>query len=287
MRQYPNVFSTIFSKMVGVGERTGALDTVLRNLANYAEQQSRSAGKIKTALAYPIVVAILGVVVGAILIGFVLPPIVTLFKGLGGELPLPTQMLIAFSEFIQVNGLAVLISFVVAGIALFTVMRTKTGKYTWDIIRLRIPFIGRLMHVSELGKMCRNMSLLFKAGIPLNEIISLSAQACGNRMISQHLMEVGQDTLKGMGLSEPMRKRSSFLPLMVELTRVGEETGNLEETLVMIAQNYEQEAETRTQRMLAMIEPVMTIVMGIFVGFLALSIFMPIYSSLGLIGGQK
>jgi type IV pilus assembly protein PilC len=143
------------------------------------------------------------------------------------------------------------------------------------------------MHVSELGKMCRNMSLLFKAGIPLNEIITLSSQACGNKMISRHLMEVGQETLKGMGLSEPMRNRRSFLPLMVELTRVGEETGNLEETLVMIAQNYETESETRTQRMIAMIEPVMTIVMGLFVGFLALSIFMPIYSSLGLVGGHK
>jgi type IV pilus assembly protein PilC len=287
MGKYPNVFTIIYSKMVGVGERTGALDAVLRNLANYIEQQARSAGKVKTALAYPIVVGILGIVVGAVLIGFVLPPIVNLFKGLGGDLPLPTKMLIALSEFMQANGVVVLISLLIAVIAMFIMMRTKQGKFTWDTIRLKLPYLGRLMHVTELAKMCRNMSLLFKAGIPLNEIITLSAQACGNKVVSRDLMEVGQETLKGKGFSEPMRARKSFLPLMVELIRVGEETGNLEETLVMIAQNYEQEQETRTQRMLAMIEPVMTIVMGVFVGFLALSIFMPIYSSLGLVGGQK
>jgi type IV pilus assembly protein PilC len=286
MSKYPNVFSIIYSKMVGVGERTGSLDTILRNLANYAEQQSKSASKIKTALAYPIVVGILAIVVGAILIGFVLPPIVNLFKALGGDLPLPTKILIGFSEFTQANGIAIGIALLIIIVGVIFSMRTSKGKYMWDEIKLRIPYLGRLLHVSELAKLCRNMSLLFKAGIPLNEIITLTSHACGNRTIARALNEVGQETLRGKGLSDPMRSHKAFLPLMVELTKVGEETGNLEETLNMISMNYETEAETRTQRMIAMIEPAMTIAMGIFVGFLALSIFMPIYGSLGLVGGK-
>jgi type IV pilus assembly protein PilC len=161
--------------------------------------------------------------------------------------------------------------------------RSKQGRYFWDGLKLKSPVLGRLMHVSELARLCRNMSLLFKAGLPLTDVITLSAQAVGNSVISGALIDVGQDAIRGKGLSGPMRSRHVFLPLMVELLKVGEETGNLEQTLGMIAQNYEAEADTRTQRMLALIEPVMTIAMGGFVAFLALSIFLPLYSSLSLI----
>jgi type IV pilus assembly protein PilC len=158
--------------------------------------------------------------------------------------------------------------------------RTKTGSLNWNKFKLKVPLLGRIAHVSELAKVCRNMALLFRAGLPVNEIIGLTSQATGNKAISKDLREVGEDALKGLGLSGPMTKRKSFLPLMTELISVGEETGNLEETLIMVALNYETEADIKTQRLLSLIEPTMTIIMGLMVGFLALSIFIPLYSSL-------
>jgi type IV pilus assembly protein PilC len=283
MEKHPHVFSTIYSKMVGVGEQTGSLDTVLRNLADYAERESRAMSKLKSALMYPVIVLILGIVVAGVLIGFVLPPIVGLFESLGGELPLITRILIGSVNFLQQYGLYIFVILVAAGITGFMYTRSPAGRFHWDTLVLKIPMIGKLIQINELARLCRNMSLLFRAGLPLTEIMNLASQASGNKVVSNSLSEVGQDTMKGQGLSDPMRKRRVFLPMMVELTKVGEETGSLEETLLMIAENYETEAESRTQRLLGMIEPTMTIVMGGMVGFLALSIFIPLYSSLSLI----
>ena len=141
------------------------------------------------------------------------------------------------------------------------------------------------MHVTELARTCRSLSMLFRAGLPLPEVMVLTTQATGNRVIARALAEVEQGMLRGQGLAKPMRNNPVFLPLMVEMTKVGEETGNLDDSLVIVAESYEIEAERRTQTLLGMIEPAMTIAMGLGVGFLALSVFMPIYSSLGLVGG--
>lgn len=280
MVKYPNVFSKIYSRMVEVGERTGSLDAVLKNLANYAETESKAISKLKNAMTYPMIVLVLGIVVATILVTFVLPPIINMFGSLGAELPLITKILIFGVNFVKDNILYII--GVVGGIILLVLLytRTKTGSLNWNRFKLKVPLLGRITHVSELARICRNMALLFRAGLPVNEIIGMTAQACGNKAIANDLRDVGQDALRGLGLSGPMTKRSSFLPLMTELTSVGEETGNLEETLLMIALNYETEAEIKTQRLLSLIEPVMTIIMGLMVGFLALSIFIPLYSSL-------
>jgi type IV pilus assembly protein PilC len=280
MVKYPNVFSNIYSRMVEVGERTGSLDAVLKNLANYAETESKAISKLKNAMTYPMIVLVLGIVVATILVTFVLPPIINMFGSLGAELPLITKILIFGVNFVKDNILIIIgvVLWIVLLVSMYT--RTKTGSLNWNRFKLKVPLLGRITHVSELARICRNMALLFRAGLPVNEIIGLTAQASGNKAISKELREVGEDALKGLGLSGPMTKRKSFLPLMTELISVGEETGNLEETLIMIALNYETEADIKTQRLLSLIEPTMTIIMGLMVGFLALSIFIPLYSSL-------
>jgi type IV pilus assembly protein PilC len=281
MEKHPEAFSKMYSRLVEVGERTGSLDTVLNNLANYAERESKAIAKIKNALTYPIIVGVLAMGVGLLLITFVLPPIVNMFKSLGGDLPLITKMLIAFTNFFSANFVVifgVIIGTVVGSLIYF---RTPTGNFNWNRIQLKMPLIGRIAHISELARLCRSMSLLFRAGLPVNDIINMSAQSSTNKVVARALNEVGQEALEGKGLSHPMTERpQAFLPLMTELTSVGEETGNLEETLIMIAENYEAEADIKTQKLLSLIEPTMTIAMGIVVGFLALSIFMPLYGSL-------
>lgn len=284
LSKYPHVFSTIYSKMVGVGEQTGGLESVLRNLADFIERESGAIKKLKTALTYPCIVLGLSVVVGFILITVVLPPIVGMFSSLGGELPIPTKILLWLVDTMSQYGLFLFIILIGTGLVGFMYSRTPSGRLLKDKIMLKLPVIGKVVVLGELSRSCRSLSLLFKAGLPLPEVMTLTAQASGNRIIASALNEVEQDMLNGEGLSRPLRRRKVFLPLMVEMTKVGEETGNLDEVLIVVAQNYEIEADSRVQTILSMVEPAMTVMVGLGVGFLALSIFMPMYSSLSLVG---
>jgi type IV pilus assembly protein PilC len=285
LAQHPNVFSTLFCKLISVGEQTGSLEAVLRSLADYTERQATAAAKIKQALMYPAIVFCLAIGVAAIMVTVLLPPLIDMFSKLGGTLPLPTRMLLAGMGFIQSYGMYLFVVIIAVGIVGFLYSRTPNGRYSRDRLILRLPIIGRLSLVSELARACRSLSLLFRAGLPLPEVMALTTGATSNRAVARALGEVEQDMLKGQGLAKPMSKSNIFLPLMVEMTKVGEETGNLDEALIVVAENYEIEADRRTQTLLSMIEPAMTIAMGVGVGFLALSVFMPIYSSLSLVGG--
>jgi type IV pilus assembly protein PilC len=284
LAQHHNVFSTLYCKLISVGEQTGSLEAVLRNLADYTERQTAAMAKIKQALMYPAIVFCLAIVVAAIMLTVLLPPLVDMFSKLGGTLPLPTRMLLAGMGFLQSYGVYLLVVIIALGIVGFLYARTPKGRYFRDGLILRLPLIGRLSLVSELARSCRSLSMLFRAGLPLPEAMALTAQATGNRVVARAFGEIEQDMLRGQGLAKPMSKIKVFLPLMVEMTKVGEETGNLDDSLIIVAENYEIEADRRTQTLLGMIEPAMTIAMGLGVGFLALSVFMPIYSSLSLVG---
>jgi type IV pilus assembly protein PilC len=226
----------------------------------------------------------LAIGVAAVMLTVLLPPLIDMFSKLGGTLPLPTRILLAGMGFLESYGVYLFVVIIALGIVGFLYSRTPNGRYLRDRLILRLPLIGRLSLVSELARSCRSMSLLFRAGLPLPEVMALTTKATGNRVVARALSEVEQDMLRGQGLAKPMSQRNIFLPLMVEMTKVGEETGNLDDSLIIVAENYEIEAERRTQTMLGMIEPAMTIAMGLGVGFLALSVFMPIYGALGLIG---
>jgi len=286
MAQHPNVFPKLYCKMINVGEQTGALETVLRNLADYTERQTASMAKIKQAMMYPIVVFMLALAVGAIMITVLLPPLIDMFSKLGGTLPLPTRMLLAMMGFLDSYGLFVFVGIIALGVVGFLYGRTPNGRYNRDMFFLRLPLIGRLNLLTELSRCCRSLSLLFRSGLPLPEVMNLTIQATNNRVVAGALREVEQGMLRGQGLAKPMTNKRVFLPLMVAMTSVGEETGNLDESLVVVAENYEIETDRRTQTLLGLIEPAMTIIMGLGIGFLALSVFMPIYSSLSLVGGK-
>jgi type IV pilus assembly protein PilC len=283
--QHPQVFSKLYCKLINVGEQTGSLETVLRSLAGYTERQSASMSKLKQAMLYPAIVFCLGIVVAAIMVLVLLPPLIDMFSKLGGELPLPTRILLGMMGILQHYGLFLFVGIIAVAIVCFMYFRTPNGRYMRDRLMLRIPMMGRLFQVTELARACRSLSLLFHAGLPLPEVMNLTIQAANNRVVATGLREVEQGMLRGQGLAKPMSKNPIFLPMMVEMAKVGEETGNLDESLVMVADNYEIEADRRTQTLLSLIEPAMTIAMGVGVGFLALSVFMPIYSSLSLVGG--
>ena len=285
LEKHPKAFNKMYCRIVAVGEQTGQLEGVLRNLASYDEQSSAAARKIKQAMTYPITVLVLAVVVGFLAVTFILPPIMDMFKTLGGQLPLITRILIAVVMFMGSYGVYVVLAVVIACALIYMYSKTPAGTLQKDWIVLKLPVLGRLNQINALSRVCRSITILFRSGLPLPDILTLTAESSGNRVIYNALMQVEQDIIRGEGLAVAMRKQPVFLPLMVEMTRVGEETGNLDNTLNIVADSFEIEAADKLTRVLGMIEPAMTIIIGLAVGFLALSIFVPIYSSLSLVGG--
>ena len=285
LEKHSNAFSRMYCKIIAVGEQTGQLESVLRNLASYAEQANAAARKVRQATTYPTIVLVLAVIVGIIAVTFVLPPILTIFKTFGSNIPLMTQMLIGFITFFSNYGVFVMIALAVAALLGYLYVKTPDGNFQKDRLVLALPVIGRLALVNGLGRICRSITLLFRSGLPLPDILRLTADSAGNQVISKALMAVEQDIIRGESLAGSMKKSPIFLPLMIEMTRVGEETGNLDSTLSIVADSFEIESADKLQTLLSMIEPAMTVLIGLAVGFLALSIFIPIYSSLSLIGG--
>ena len=163
----------------------------------------------------------------------------------------------------------------------FVYIRTPAGKYQWDKLSLRLPVVGRILLLNELSRCCRTISLLFKVGLPLPEILAMATQGTNNKTMAEALNGVQQDLIRGEGLSKPMTRRSIFLPLMVQMVGVGEETGNLDNTMATVAQSYEVESDDRTEAAVGLIQPVITVVMGLLVAFVAIAMVSAMYGIYG------
>ncbi len=281
MSRHPNIFSSMSCRTLSIGEQTGGLETMLRQMADYMEKEIITRKGIKGAMMYPMIAAGVTVVVVGILMFFVLPAFANLYGSLGAELPALTRIMIDFSVFLRSYVLHIfLVIFIAIGLGIIY-LRTADGKYKFDALMLRIPQLGRVKHLNELARCCRSISLLFSAGLPLTEIMPLVIQGCNNRVMAQALYNVQMDMLKGEGLSKPMAKNSIFLPMMVQMVKVGEETGSLDTSLLAVAQSYESEAEDKTKSLINMIQPVMTLVIAGIVGLIALSMVSAMYSIYG------
>jgi len=281
LSKHPKTFPHIYCRSINVGEQTGNLEVVLRQLADHMEKEIKTTKSVKNALRYPVIISVVAVIVIAILVVFVLPAFTSLYSQLGADLPLPTRILIAVMNGLQSYGLYILIAVVtVAGLA-YAYIKTPAGRYQWDQLILKLPIIGRISHLNELARCCRSMSLLFHAGLPLPEIMSLVIQGSGNKVIADALTDVQRNLLRGEGLSQPMAKNPLFLPMMVQMIGVGEETGNLDVTLLSVAQSYEVEAEDKTHSLIGLIQPAVTVIIGLVVAFIAISLVSAMYSVYG------
>ena len=284
LAKYPKVFSPIYCRLLSVGERTGNPETMLRQIADYMEKHAATAKRIKSALRYPIIVGVVAVVVVVLLVAFVFPAFKSLYSSLGTELPAISRMVFDFVGKLRSWGMYILLA-VLGIVGVFLVyMRTPSGKYKVHELLLKLPLIGRVMHLNQLACCCRNISLLYSAGLPLTEIMPQVINASGNSVMAKALTDVQKDMIQGEGLSKPMEKNPIFLPMMVQMVKVGEETGNLNTALSAAAQSYETEAEDRTGSLISLIQPAMTGVIGLIVAFIAMSLFSAIYSIYGQLG---
>ena len=283
MRKYPRVFPALYWRAISAGEKSGNMDTVMRQMADFMEKRMITEKKIRGALSYPIFVMITAVGVVAVLVNFVIPSFSSLYDAFGANLPKLASVMMNGSAWLKKNGLLLIIGVALIGAISYYMSRTSRGKYQIDRAMLRMPVIGRITNLNELSRLCRTMGLLFKIGLPLPEIMTLSVQNTNNKIVAESVAGVQQDLINGEGLSKPMAKRSFFLPLMVQIVAVGEETGNLDNTLATVAETYEVEADERTSAAIGLITPIMTIFMGGLIALIAVTMVSAMYGLYGQI----
>jgi len=281
MSKHPQAFSEMYHRTISAGEQGGNLEIVLRQMADHMERSVITEKKVKSALSYPLMLAGVAVVVVIVIVAFVMPTFIDLYESFGAELPMATQMLIDVSEWLLDYGLFLLLAALAAGVLGYIYIKTPAGRYQFDKLMLSSPVIGRINILSELGRACRTMALLFKVGLPLPEIMSMVIHGSSNKVMVEAMTEVQQELIRGQGLSKPMAKNKLFLPLMVQMVGVGEETGNLDNTLTTVAQSYEVEADDRTSSAVGLIQPAMIIVIAVIIGFIAISLLSAMYSIYG------
>ncbi|MHB1296667.1 MAG: type II secretion system F family protein [Anaerolineae bacterium] len=276
-----DAFPSIYGRLIEVGERTGNLEMVLRQLATYVEKEETLVRKVRGAMAYPSFVAIFAVVVIFLVITVALPPLMELFREFGQQLPLPTRILMFIVD--TVNKFKfVIVGFVVCtggGILLFS--RSQAGHMTIDRLLLKLPLIGKVTVQGAVARMCRSMSTLLQAGLALPEIMAMIIRTQSNRVITGALEQVRSDLLQGHGLADPLAKAKIFPGMLTQMVRVGEETGALDSNLATLADFYEEEVDRAVAAMTAAIEPAMTMGVGLMVGFVAMAMIMPMYSLMG------
>jgi type IV pilus assembly protein PilC len=268
----------MYHRAIAAGEQGGNLEVVLRQMADYIERGAVTQKRIKGALVYPIFVVIVAIGVVLIMVTQVFPTFVSFYSQLGAELPRVTKILISITEWLQHSGLYLLLGLLIAVAAIYLYSKTPAGKYRWDKTLLGLPLVGRIIQLSELSRCCRTMSLLIKVGLPLPEVLAVTIHSVTNTVIDENMTGVQQELIRGEGLSRPMEKRDLFLPLMTQMVRVGEETGNLENTLTTVAESFEAEANDKTNSAVALIQPALTIILGLVIGFIVLAMFSAMYS---------
>jgi type IV pilus assembly protein PilC len=281
MRKHPRVFPSIYWRSVSAGEKSGNMELVMRQMADYMEKRMITEKKIRGAMSYPIFVMFVAIAVVIVLVAFVMPSFSALYASFGSNLPTMARIMMDGSAWLKQYGLYILIGLAIIGLLVYLYSKTERGKYVVDGMILKMPVIGRIVNLNELSRLCRTMSLLFKVGLPLPEIMALSVQNTNNKVAAEALANVQQELIRGEGLSSPMSKRPFFLPLMVQMVAVGEETGNLDNTLATVAETYEVESDDRTTAAVGLIQPILTIFIGVIVALVAITMVSAMYGIYG------
>jgi type IV pilus assembly protein PilC len=280
LSHYPKLFSNTYFQMIIASEQTGQLETGLKQAAGYLERQAAANQKIKHAMMYPAFVLLMAVGVSVLLITVALPPLINLFNSLNTELPWMTRLLISAGGFLTERGLYVLVGLLAAIPMIIALLRLPSVKLTRDQYILKIPVIGKIIIERRLQFFCQTASMLLEAGLRLPAIMDIVIQTNRNQVIRQALGQVKESLVQGAGLSQPMAANELFPPLLVEMVVVGEKTGTLDSTLATLADFYEKKVNRRIDALVAMIEPALTVIVGVVVIFLALSMITPLYSIL-------
>jgi type IV pilus assembly protein PilC len=274
---HPEAFPDYYLGILGSAELTGTLDVVLEQLAEYIERDVDARGKITGALIYPAVVFVMAVVTVIILATFVLPRFKTFFNSFHATLPLPTRMLLSVANFISTWWWALLLGLALIVVAFIVLRRWDDGKAWLDSLILKLPVLGDLVQAVIMERICRILSSMIHAGVPLPEAMAVTSAASNNAVYMRGLDQVREEMMEGQGLSEPIARTGLFPGAARQMFRVGEETGTLDEQLELAATYYNREVDIRVKRFTSLFEPAVIIFMGLIVGFVAVALVSAMY----------
>ncbi|HEY6264804.1 MAG TPA: type II secretion system F family protein [Candidatus Acidoferrum sp.] len=282
MRSSPKVFDALYVNMVEAGETGGILDTILQRLSTYIEKNVKLQRAVKSALVYPVGVLTVAGGVITLLLWKVVPIFATLFAGLGVDLPLPTKIVIALSNFIgSIFGLFILIGIGAVIFGLKVWYATPKGRFILDSVILKLPVLGILMRKIAVARFTRTLGTLISSGVPILEGLDITAKTAGNAVVERALQRVRKSLEEGKSLTEPLREAEVFPGMVTQMIAVGEQTGAMDAMLQKIADFYEEEVDAAVKDLLTALEPIMIVFLGVVVGGVVISMYLPLFSLIG------
>jgi type IV pilus assembly protein PilC len=278
LARFPRIFPALYVDMIRSAEVSGNLDLVLRQVAAYMARDEGAKRKVRSAMIYPAIVVGLALVVISILVAFVLPAFAELFGEFRATMPLPTRVMFTVGTFCREHVLEILVALgmIVSAFAIYA--STKAGRDFLDSVLLRLPMLGVIVRYSVIERYLRTLSTLARAGVPITKMLDTAITSVANAEFRTGLASVREDMLSGEGFATPLERTGLFPRIVIQMVRVGEETGSLDANLEEAAEHYAEEVDYRLKRMIALIEPALVIAVGVVVGFIAVSVIAPMYA---------
>ncbi|MEZ5965762.1 MAG: type II secretion system inner membrane protein GspF [Planctomycetota bacterium] len=273
---HPAYFTSLYSNMVKAGESSGALDKVMARLANFLQAQTRLRNKVAAAMTYPAIMVIVGILVVAILMYFVVPKITQLIRARDQELPLPTEILIITSNIVVNYWWLIMIGLLLVTIAFQLFVNSERGRLIWDRFRLKVPVLGDLLRKQAVARFATTLATLLRSGVPALQAINITKEVVDNRILVDALTKVHDQVLEGADISTPMKTTGVFPPMVSYMVGVGEQAGNIEEMLERVAETYDEEVDLATSRLTSVIEPLIIVMLAVVVAGIVIAIVLPL-----------
>jgi type IV pilus assembly protein PilC len=287
MKQYDKVFDPLYYNMVEAGETGGILDTILQRLSSYIEKNVKLKRAVKSAMIYPVSVMGIAAMVITLLLWKVVPIFVELFNGLGVDLPLPTRIVIALSRFVgSIYGGMIVVLFIGAVVALKFWYGTPQGRFVLDTVVLKVPMVGPLMRKIAVARFTRTLGTLISSGVPILEGLDITARTSGNAVIERAIIQTRKAVEAGRSLVDPLKETEVFPGMVTQMIGVGEQTGAMDAMLQKIADFYEDEVDAAVKDLLTALEPIMIVFLGVVVGGIVISMYLPLFSLINKLAGH-
>jgi type IV pilus assembly protein PilC len=285
LAKHPKVFDNLYVSMVQAGEVGGSIDIVQRNTSDQLEKQVELNRKIKGAMTYPIIVVSVIAIIFTVMMTVLVPVFKKLFQSLGGQLPLPTRILITISNTLVSWYVGLIVLAIIGGVFAFRHwIKTEDGRMKWDRFKLRPPVFGPLAHKAALSRFAATLGSLLSAGVPAMEALDIVAQSSGNAVMAKAVIDTKESVRKGQSFAEPLRRHEEIFPnLVVQMVEVGEQTGALDEMLQKVSEFYMGEVDQTVNNLTSILEPFMVVIMGAVVGSIIISLYLPMFSYIKLV----
>lgn len=278
LKKHPDVFDALYTNMVNAGEAGGILDQVLTRLAEYIEKAAKLKAKIKGAMIYPAVIVTVAVAVIAVILIFVIPTFEQMFRDFGSGLPAPTQFVIDLSNFVTSNALYLIVGFIAFLVGFRYFYKWEKGQILVDRWVLFLPVFGPLLRKAAVAKFSRTLSTMVSSGVPILNALDIVSKTSGNKTVERGVIEARKSIAEGQTLAEPLDETGVFPPMVIHMIAIGEATGALDSMLSKIADFYDDEVDVAVDALTAMLEPLMIVFLGVVVGGLVISMYLPIFS---------